>query len=328
MDDLYSINDIQRALCVGNAGGIRACIGPDKVVRRLVVLTAAPSARQERENPYHDRIENDILFYTGAGREGDQTLSGVNTRIPQQFDSNFPIYSFIIVGSRRDPKLGPRRWRFLGLLEYLRHYPDSQVDSRGNVRTVWAFEFRILREVDLVEVKNDYPISDAAIRESRNSYKELGDETEIQRPQTRVEQELDAVQVEQMRARLLGVAPQRFEHLIRDLLLSTGFEKVAVTRYSQDGGIDVIAHAGSRMWPIRDIIVQVQARRWLHSVGRKEVAELRGSLSPNARGTIVTTSHYSKAAITEATESHKAPIVLVDGYTLASLFISHKLPVG
>ena len=328
VDELYSIDDIQCALAVGNAGGIRACVGQDNVVRRLVTLTAVPSARQANENPYHDRIENDVLFYTGAGREGNQTLGGVNKRIPQQFDLNFPIYGFIIVGSRRDRKLGPKRWRFLGLLEYLRHYPDSQVDSRGDVRNVWAFEFRILRDIDLVEVKNDYPLSDAAIRESRQRFKELVDETEIQRPDTGAAAGMDAAQVEQMRARLLGVAPQRFEHLIRDLLLATGFEKVAVTRYSQDGGIDVNAYAGSRMWPVREMLVQVQAKRWLHSVGRREVAELRGSLTPNSRGTIVTTSHYSKAAIIEATESHKAPIVLVDGYTLAGLFIIHELPVG
>jgi restriction endonuclease Mrr len=293
-----------------------------------VVLTAAPTARQASENPYHDRIEDDVLVYTGAGREGDQTLGGVNKRIPQQFELNFPIYGFIIVGSRRDRTLGRRRWRFLGLLEYLRHYPDSQVDSRKAVRNVWAFEFRILREIDLVEVKNDYPLSDSAIRESRHRLKELADETQIQRSETQVELGLDAAQVEQMRARLLGVVPERFEHLIRDLLLATGFEKVAVTRYTQDGGIDVNAYASSRMWPVRDMLVQVQAKRWLHSVGRKEVAELRGSLAPNARGTIVTTSHYSKAAITEATESQKTPIVLVDGYTLASLFMTHKLPVG
>jgi hypothetical protein len=328
VDDLYSVEQIQRSLGVGNAGGIRACLGADNIVRRLVVLTAAPSARQARENPYHDRIEDDILFYTGAGREGDQSLAGVNQRIPQQFDINFPIYGFVIVGNRRDPSIGPKRWRFLGLLEYLRHYPDSQLDAHGKVRSVWAFEFRILREAKLVEVNGDFPLSEALIRESRTRYRELADETEIKRPDIPGEPVLAAAQVEHVRAKLLGVSPQRFELLIRDLLISTGFEKVTVTRYTQDGGIDVNAYAGRLMWPVRDLLVQVQAKRWLHSVGRKEVAELRGSLLPNARGTIVTTSHYSKAAITEATERQKSPIVLVDGYTLASVFIAKGLAVG
>ena len=128
-----------------------------------------------------------------------------------------------------------------------------------------------------------------------------------------------------MRARLLGVAPQRFEYVIRDLLTVTGFEKVTVTKYSQDWGIDLNAHAGKSMWPVQDMLIQLQAKRWLHSVGRKEVAELRGSLQPHARGAIVTTSHYSRAAIQEAADAGKSPVVLIDGYRLASLFIRHRL---
>jgi restriction endonuclease Mrr len=82
------------------------------------------------------------------------------------------------------------------------------------------------------------------------------------------------------------------------------------------------------MWPVKDLLIQVQAKRWLHSVGRREVAELRGSLHPHAKGAIVTTSHYSRAAIAEATDSHKSPIVLVDGYALATLFIANHVPLG
>jgi restriction endonuclease Mrr len=81
----------------------------------------------------------------------------------------------------------------------------------------------------------------------------------------------------------------------------------------------VNAYAGPGMWAIEDLLIQTQAKRWLHTVGRKDVAELRGSLEPRARGTVVTTSHFSKAAILEAAASGKAPIVLVDGYSLARL---------
>jgi len=275
--EFYSSEQIQRALSVGNAGGIRACVGAENVVRRIVVLTAFPSARQAKENPYHDRIEGDILFYTGAGRAGDQTLAGVNKRIPQQPKTSFPIYGFVIERSRRDPKIGPKRWRFLGLLEYIRHYPDSQADLHGAIRKVWAFEFRIIRDAGNIEVKNDYLMSEKLICASRSRRDHVMDEAEILPMETPGELVLDPGKVELMRARLLGVAPQRFEHLISDLLTRTGFEKVSVTKYSQDGGIDVNAFAGRLMWPLKDMLVQVQAKRWLHTVGRKEVAELRGS---------------------------------------------------
>jgi restriction endonuclease Mrr len=95
--------------------------------------------------------------------------------------------------------------------------------------------------------------------------------------------------------------------------------------YSQDGGIDVNAFAGQLMWPIRDLLVQVQAKRWLHTIGRKEVAELRGSLQPFARGAVVTTSYFSRAAVAEAQKVGKNPIVLVDGYSFASLVKSLNL---
>ena len=129
----------------------------------------------------------------------------------------------------------------------------------------------------------------------------------------------DSTTVELTRGKLLGLLPERFEHLVKELLVSSGFERVAVTRFSQDGGIDVNAYTGCTMWPLKDLLVQIQAKRWLHTVGRKEVAELRGSLLPHARGALVTTSYFSKAALLEAAESGKLPIVLVDGNEVARL---------
>lgn len=103
-----------------------------------------------------------------------------------------------------------------------------------------------------------------------------------------------------------------------------GFSEVCVTRYSADGGVDVNARAGRRIWIFENVLVQVQAKRWLHSVGRKEVAELRGSLQPFARGAVVTTSHFSKAAISEASEQGKNPIALVDGVKLSQVVIDEE----
>ena len=127
----YSNDELHNALSVGNAGGVRSSVGADGETNRLVVMTSEPSARQAKENPYHDRIEGDVLVYTGAGREGDQTLAGVSKRIPDQLSAPFPIYGFIIVSRRRDRAVGPKRWRFLGLLEYLRHYRETQIDARS-----------------------------------------------------------------------------------------------------------------------------------------------------------------------------------------------------
>lgn len=119
--------------------------------------------------------------------------------------------------------------------------------------------------------------------------------------------------------RLLALEPRRFELFVKDLLVSTGFEQVEVTRFSQDGGIDVNARVGAAVWAIPNLLVQVQAKRWLHTVGRKEVAELRGSLQPHAAGCIVTTSQFSRAALIESREPGKVPITVINGLELAGL---------
>lgn len=134
----------------------------------------------------------------------------------------------------------------------------------------------------------------------------------------------DFAKLEAVRKRLLSVHPKDFEGLIAQLLVQSGFEDVQITRYSQDGGIDLSARPGRRCWPMRQAFLQVQAKRWIHTVGRKEVAELRGSLQPHANGCVVTTSHFSRAALNEAGEIGKLPIGLVDGYELAKIVKLHE----
>ena len=208
------------------------------------------------------------------------------------------------------------------MLEYVRHYPDTQLDVKRNLREVWIFEFRVHTDPVAVTPEHDQLVSEALLRQAREDSTNDNDDREIAlagSDDAGTDTTHDPIEIEAERSRLLALPPERFEHLIKDVLIVSGFCRVDVTRYSQDGGIDVNAFAGTGMWPIQNQLVQVQAKRWLHTVGRREVAQLRGSLQPFARGAVVTTSHFSKAAITESTDEGKAPIVLVDGYSFASL---------
>lgn len=325
---LYSNEEIYRSLSVGNAGGVRAKTDQLGRVERLVVMTSVPSARQSRENPYHDRIEGDIVIYTGAGREGDQAVSGPNARIVEQTKTPFPIYGFILMGSRRDPKLTKKRWAFLGLLEYLRCYRERQIGANGEWRNAWLFELRVHSGISSIRKVDDNQIMVDVLASHRS---EVDQEREVINPAASHEtssRAKDYALLESVRKRLLSYEPRQFEHFLHDLLSLSGFQKVEVTRYSQDGGIDLNARPGERSWPITHLLIQLQAKRWLHTVGRKEVAELRGSLQPHAAGCIVTTSHYSRAALTEAVAPGKVPISLVDGYELANLVSSLQLKLA
>ena len=319
----YSAEEIQQRLEVGNAGGIRVSLDGKRQVRRVVLLTATPTAKIERENPYHDRIEGDVLVYAAAGLHGDQTLGGVNKRLALQPDSQFPIYGFRLIENRR--KAGVRRWEFLGLLQFLRLYPDNQIDRAGNLRKAWLFELRVCAEFTKVRLSEEQALTSAAFagfkfdaeREAR------ADADAIVEPASDIRANAEAV--ERVRAKIFALDPRSFELLVQHALERTGFVEVSVTRYTADNGIDVNARVSPVQWPIAGVRVQVQAKRWLHTVGRREVAELRGSLEPFAQGAVVTTSFFSRAAISEAKAGGRQPIVLVDGYHFALTVRAHGL---
>ena len=321
---LYSNEEIFKSFGVSNAGGIRLSLR-DKAILRAVIMTSVQNLHGSGENPYHDRLEGDVLTYTAAGKTGEQTLAGVNSRLIEQKTFDFPIHGFVLIANRRDASVGPKRWKYLGLLEYLRHYPDTQIDADGKVRKVWLFEFRIHHEHQLVPVEHDAAIASRVLIESRRRAVNTSADDEIVGESSQTE---DVERIEQVRGKLLALEPRKFEFFIKDLLVHCGFSDVCVTRFTADGGVDVNARTGGRIWIFENTLVQVQAKRWLHSVGRKEVAELRGSLQPFARGAVVTTSHFSKAAINEAAEEGKNPIGLVDGFRLSKVVLDEKFDLG
>lgn len=320
--ELYSNEEIFKSFNVANAGGLRFRMENGQI-NHAVLMTSVPLARKAKENPYHDRIEDGILTYTAAGREGDQTLGGMNKRLPTQLVLDFPIHGFLIVANRNDKTVGPKRWQYLGLLEYFRHFPDTQLDTRGAIRKVWIFEFRIHVEPSHVPIEFERQLMSEILAKSRTQNPSSEEERTVSTP-THTLSEIDPVRIEAIRGRLLNVNPERFEHLLKDLLSITGFSRIQVTKFSQDGGIDLNAYTGNALWALGDWLVQIQAKRWIHTVGRKDVAELRGSLQPFARGTIVTTSHFSKAALIEANERGKNPIHLIDGFELSRTIIENN----
>lgn len=322
---LYSNEEIFKSLKVSNAGGIRLSLHEGAVLR-AVIMTSVQALHGAGENPYHDRLEAGILTYTAAGKVGQQTLAGANNRLIEQATTSFPIHGFVLTASRRDTSVGPKRWKYLGLLEYLRHYSDTQLDANGSVRKVWLFEFKIHDEQQVLPLGADAQISSQMLTASRLRVGINSDDDEI--VGGREDRTENVEGIERVRGKLLTMEPKNFEFFIKDLLLHCGFSDVCVTRFSADGGVDVNARTGGRIWIFENTLVQVQAKRWLHSVGRKEVAELRGSLQPFARGAVITTSHFSKAAINEASEEGKNPIALVDGFRLSEVVLAEQFDLA
>lgn len=144
IDQYYDNHDIYRSLAIQNLGGVRPKISNGKLQFIVVTTSSSDANISFARNPYADRIEGDLLIYTAAGLMGNQSLSGVNKRIVEQYDRPLPIFGFSNEGSHKGR-------RFLGLLELLRHYQETQIDGNRNLRKAWIFEFKIL---DFCSVKN------------------------------------------------------------------------------------------------------------------------------------------------------------------------------
>lgn len=119
--------------------------------------------------------------------------------------------------------------------------------------------------------------------------------------------------------------PVAFEQLIGSLLTEIGFDSVAVTKKSGDGGLDVIADL--TVGGVTKVRTAVQVKRWKHNVPDKIVRELRGALEADQRGLIVATSKFTSAARNEADAPNKVSISLIDGQRLVDLLVENQLGI-
>lgn len=320
--ETYTNDQIRFSLDLENLGGIRPSLDSSGHVRHVAIMTAAEdSGRLLSENPYRDRIEGDILVYTAQGREGDQALAGRNKRLVEQYAVPTPFFGFA--------NIGRQTYRFLGLLELLRHYQEKQADTKGALRRVWLFEFKIHDRPEVVPIEDAASISASILAQSHRDDPSEGSEREVTPLPEGVSEGRAATapeELEAVRGRLLQFTPYDFEHFIRLLLERSGFVRVSVTRASGDGGIDLNAYVDERNEFFAGTHVQAQVKRWRHAVGSPEINNFRGALSTTAKGVFITTSHFTRAAVAEARHDSKASIALVDGDKLAGIIIRNEVP--
>jgi restriction endonuclease Mrr len=249
-------------------------------------------------------------------------LGGRNKRLVEQYAIPTPFFGF--------SNIGRQTYRFLGLLELLRHYQENQADKKGTLRRVWVFEFRIHVKPGLVPIDNAMAISSALLTQSRTNNPLSSMERDIEAPTSEVTDanRTTIIDLERVRARLFQLAPYDFERFIKLVMERSGFINVFVTRASGDGGIDVEAHVDESDDFFAGTHIQVQAKRWRHAVGSPEINSFRGALSAKAKGVFVTTSHFTRAAQAEARHESKPSIALVDGVKLASIVIRRSVPTS
>lgn len=298
----YSNDQIHYALEVANLGGIRPKLNAQNRLDFIVLITSAEENRKAVRNPYADRIEGDVLTYTGAGLKGEQEISGVNKRLLEQINNPVPILGFV--------KEAVNQYKFIGFLFLLRHYEDYQLDNEGAMRKVWVFEFQIVPEVGKVSIGKFSDIFTPIYNRLKDEVTDDDTKIEVTAKLMETNDEIEKLKdVEMLKAKLMIVDPYKFEVVVSNLISHVGFSDVKVTKKSGDEGVDVNATLKN---PVSaDLKYLFQVKRWKHSVGRNEVANLRGSMGLNNQGVIIATSHFTASAINEAGSENKTPINLV-----------------
>src|SRR6185437_2838701 len=120
--------------------------------------------------------------------------------------------------------------------------------------------------------------------------------------------EMNIADTESVRLRFFRFSPYDFEHFIKLVFERSGFINVSVTPASGDGGIDANAYVSEDNEFFAGTHVQAQVKRWRHAVGSPEINNFRGALSTTAKGVFVTTSHFTRAALSEARHTAKPSI--------------------
>jgi restriction endonuclease Mrr len=129
---------------------------------------------------------------------------------------------------------------------------------------------------------------------------------------------------------LRGLTPAEFEELCALYLRILGCEDVKVTGAATagslgDGGIDVTGTLSRPGLPA--VKLAVQAKRVAGGIGPSVVTQLRGSIPPGAYGVIITTGHFTRKAIIEASRVDRDTVKLVDGPELAHVLVDSGIGV-
>jgi restriction system protein len=187
---------------------------------------------------------------------------------------------------------------------YLKKYGILENSRRG----VWAIdpEARNIREVDPVEVVKHYQ------QQSKKTKKK----TYIDDIEEDAEDEIneDAWRSELLET-LRNMDPSAFERLTQRLLREAGFTQVEVTGRTGDGGID--GKGRLRLGGFLSFHVLFQCKRYRGSVPVSHIRDFRGAIMGRAdKGLFITTGHFTRSGIEEATRDGAMAIDLIDGESL------------
>ncbi len=130
----------------------------------------------------------------------------------------------------------------------------------------------------------------------------------------------------QLLEQIKEIDSETFEHFCKNLLKAYGFKDLKVTKPKKDGGIDGF---GKLKVGISYLNVAVQCKNWKNTtVGRTEIDKFRGAIQGDyEQGILITTSKFSKDALSATTKKGAVPIILIDGLMIIDIMIEKKFGI-
>lgn len=122
---------------------------------------------------------------------------------------------------------------------------------------------------------------------------------------------------------LHGMSHEEFEEFVAELLRAVGYQ-ARVTPYSNDGGVDVIAHRDP--FGLEPPVIKVQCKHLTGSIGAPDVNQLTGTLARGELALFVSLGAYTKDA--QALERNRQDLRLIGGDEVIDLVLANyeKLP--
>jgi restriction system protein len=132
------------------------------------------------------------------------------------------------------------------------------------------------------------------------------------------------LQKKTLQARLAVIRPQRFEHLLRELLEAMGYEDIEVVKDSGEQGLTLVAAVPVGILSAREVI---RVYRRQKNIGTPAIEQLREVLPQlqASRATCITTGKFARSCKEIALQARVVPVTLIDGGGLVNLFFKYRV---
>ena len=292
--------------------GDLSMIGPDRGALKEAQKDAYPDTKPGAV-PVHAGTLHRFAFEIAVGDvivapyRADSTINIGVVSGPYQYVPEAPTH----------PRRRPVQWKKLGVPRSV--FTQPALYEIGSAITVFGVKKHAAEFLAVLNApsNSDEAVSAAVEQAQQETPEDIGDEPRA----SRVDRFTRDFVLDQLK--FPKISHREFEEFTADLLRAFGYQ-ARVTPYSQDGGVDVIAHRDPL--GVEPPLIKVQCKHHTGTISGPEVQQLVGTLAQGEVGVFVTLGAYTRDA--QSIERQKQGLRLLSGESVIDLVLTSykKLP--